>query len=280
MPRRSDDRTLIDQDESWEALAHTLPRRASSGDHTASPRREMGTERPGRSRRVAEVRAPVVRPAFVELPQIRPGSAAASKRKRAATKRATVLSRDALEIAEDHIRKASRSVYSDILKLRLSRFAGMRAQEISELPLQAMLTASGAIDSKIQIRCAKTRGRFKIRPLDMHDSIAEALHALLIAHPDATHAAFSIGRDGILRHQSPSCVTNWFFRLYKNAGLIGCSSHSGRRTFATEFSRKLALHNCSMRDLQDAMGHASLVSTECYMEPSQGMRALVRSLGE
>ncbi|MFM6830806.1 MAG: tyrosine-type recombinase/integrase, partial [Novosphingobium sp.] len=98
-------------------------------------------------------------------------------------------------------------------------------------------------------------------------------------HPSATHAAFSIGRSGVLRPQQASRVANWFFRLYKAAGLSGCSSHSGRRTFATEVARKLPAHQGSLKDLQVALGHARLSSTECYLEPSNQMAQIIRSLG-
>ena len=105
------------------------------------------------------------------------------------------------------------------------------------------------------------------------------LAALLDWHPGATHAAFSIARDGSMRRQSASCIANWFFRLYRDAGLEGCSSHSGRRTFATHIARGLGAFDGSIKDLQDLLGHACLSSTECYLEPSNRIDQLVRSLG-
>ena len=97
--------------------------------------------------------------------------------------------------------------------------------------------------------------------------------------PAATHAAFSIAHDGTLRRQSASCVANFFFRLYRAAGLEGCSSHSGRRTFATQFARRLGTYEGSIKDPKDALGHACLSSTECYLEPSNRIDQLIRSLG-
>jgi integrase len=35
----------------------------------------------------------------------------------------------------------------------------------------------------------------------------------------------------------PLSIVVWFNRAFKNIGLKGCSSHSGRRTFVTHFAR-------------------------------------------
>jgi integrase/recombinase XerD len=140
-----------------------------------------------------------------------------------------------------------------------------------------MLNANGSIAEEIEVYASKTKSRRKI---PMHEEVHDALVMLLEKHPDATHAAFSIGRDGALRRQSASCVANWFFRLYRSAGLIGCSSHSGRRTFATGIARLLGGGRGSLADLQRLLGHVNLASTECYLEPSDRVAELVRSLGK
>jgi integrase/recombinase XerD len=85
--------------------------------------------------------------------------------------------------------------------------------------------------------------------------------------------AFSIGRGGRLRRQSASAVTNWFHRLFRELGLEGASSHSGRRTFATELARTAPLEI-----VQRILGHASLASTECYLEPDDDVARLVHAL--
>ena len=53
---------------------------------------------------------------------------------------------------------------------------------------------------------------------------------------------------------------------YKDLNLIGCSSHSGRRTFITNCSRKISTVGGSLRDVQHLAGHSSLQTTQGYIE--------------
>ena len=63
---------------------------------------------------------------------------------------------------------------------------------------------------------------------------------------------------------------------YKRLDLIGCSSHSGRRTFITETSKKISLVGGSIRDIQMMAGHASLQTTQRYIESdSESQRKVV-----
>ena len=217
-----------------------------------------------------------VRPAYAELPVIQPGSKSAARRYKGPVSRASVLDERAVARVVDCIVSQSRSPESDHLKLWLSVRGGLRAGEIAHLPVAAMLDARGRTAERFEVYASKTRSK---RMLHMHPEIQIALERLLRRYPEATHAAFSISGAGEPRRQSASVVANWFHRLYRAAGLIGCSSHSGRRTFATQFARLAPLYGASTKDLQLALGHASLSSTECYLEPSDRVGQLVRALG-
>jgi integrase/recombinase XerD len=56
-------------------------------------------------------------------------------------------------------------------------------------------------------------------------------------------------------------VAQRFFHLYARLGFVGCSSHSGRRTFLTNCARKILLVGGSLRDVQMLAGHADLTTT-------------------
>ena len=63
---------------------------------------------------------------------------------------------------------------------------------------------------------------------------------------------------------------------FRKLGLLGCSSHSGRRTFITEASRKISLVGGSLRDTHMMVGHESLQTTQRYIEAdSESQRKVV-----
>lgn len=71
-------------------------------------------------------------------------------------------------------------------------------------------------------------------------------------------------------------VAHWFKRIYRDAGLVGASSHSGRRTLLTNLARRYAQAGASLRDVQRIAGHADLGTTERYVEPSlEAQRRLI-----
>ena len=65
---------------------------------------------------------------------------------------------------------------------------------------------------------------------------------------------------------SAGAVQVWFHRLYQELGFSGASSHSGRRTFITRIARKIVEAGGSLRDVQELAGHASLSTTQRYIQ--------------
>jgi integrase/recombinase XerD len=66
---------------------------------------------------------------------------------------------------------------------------------------------------------------------------------------------------------SPGAVQVWFHRLYREKlGLDGASSHSGRRTFVTRCAKNIVAADGSLRDVQELAGHASLATTQRYIQ--------------
>ncbi len=80
-------------------------------------------------------------------------------------------------------------------------------------------------------------------------------------------------RGGALR---PNSIVNWFVARCREAGLEGCSSHSGRRTFITAAARRAHWAGASLRDVQLLAGHRSIETTQGYIDgDSQAQRRLV-----
>lgn len=71
---------------------------------------------------------------------------------------------------------------------------------------------------------------------------------------------------------------NMFKRWYADLGLLGCSSHSGRRTFITNAAKKISTVGGSLRDVQMLAGHSSLAVTQRYIEGDSEARRKVVDL--
>lgn len=61
---------------------------------------------------------------------------------------------------------------------------------------------------------------------------------------------------------SPNTIQMLFARMYKQAGISGASSHSGRRSFAT----RLIEQGADIKAVSTLMGHSSISMTAEYVE--------------
>jgi|SRR5450631_3697226 integrase len=60
-------------------------------------------------------------------------------------------------------------------------------------------------------------------------------------------------------------IVNSFAEWYRKLGFVGCSSHSGRRTFITNAARRISSVGGSLRDVQALAGHSTLAATQRYI---------------
>ena len=154
----------------------------------------------------------------------------------------------------------------------LSFKAGLRACEIAGLAWSMVIGSGRRIGERLDLSRNITKGRRR-RSVPMHPQIKAAMQRLWNeAGRPSCGPVLPSERGG---HMSPKSVVNWFADQYASAGLIGCSSHSGRRTFITQAARLLAQTGGSLRDVQELAGHSALSTTERYIE---GDRAIQRKL--
>jgi integrase/recombinase XerD len=130
----------------------------------------------------------------------------------------------------------------------LAAKAGLRASEIAKLTWDMVLDPTGDIGPVIELRdVAAKNGSGRLIPV----------------HPDLRHALAAYRslatRSGpLIRSQrggpmTPLSIVVWFNRAFRNIGLHGCSSHSGRRTFitrrrgwSTKPAARCAMSSCSL----------------------------------
>jgi integrase/recombinase XerD len=143
----------------------------------------------------------------------------------------------------------------------LAAKAGLRAGEIANLTWDMVLDPTGGIGSVIELRdhAAKNGGG---RLIPAHPELRRAL---------ATYRTLSTGSGPLIRSErggpmTPLSIVVWFNRAFRNIGLNGCSSHSGRRTFITRAARLVHRVGGSLRDVQSLAGHRSIQSTQRYID--------------
>jgi integrase len=143
----------------------------------------------------------------------------------------------------------------------LSAKAGLRAGEIANLTWGMVVDAAGQIGGVLELhdRAAKKSSG---RVIPIHPELRSALADL---RQVAAHSEYVVTseRQGAM---TPASIVVWFNRAFRNIGLKGCSSHSGRRTFVTRAARLVHKAGGSLRDVQLLAGHRSIQTTQRYID--------------
>jgi integrase/recombinase XerD len=164
----------------------------------------------------------------------------------------------------------------DRVMFLLSVKAGMRAIEISGLTWSMATDAEGNVADTISLENKASKGRGGGRTIPMHPALRSALVELQQVRGERVRPEHPVIHSERERGLSAASVTKWFHKLYNSLGMNGCSSHSGRRTFITRAARKVSEAGGSVRDIQQLAGHASLQTTQRYIEgDSEAKRKLV-----
>lgn len=157
----------------------------------------------------------------------------------------------------------------------LSFKAGLRAGEIAALKWEMLLDATGRVGRFIELP-ARVAKKGSGRRVPIGPELTAALRQLLRQRHTSTGPVIKSSR-GL--HMTAKAVVNWFTALYRKAGLEGCSSHSGRRTFVTRAARLITRAGGSLRDVQQLAGHRSIQTTQGYIEgDAQAQHRLVRMI--
>ena len=155
------------------------------------------------------------------------------------------------------ILKLSRHPLRDDLMLRLSVYAGLAAREIASLEISDVIDDEGKVDTSLRITAGLKEARTVPLAPELRQAIARyvegrvgSVEALLLTQYDAPMTA--------------NAVQKQLGRIYRSAGLVGATSHSGRRTFIVRALSRAKAANCSIEDVQLLVGHANIRSTMHY----------------
>ena len=148
----------------------------------------------------------------------------------------------------------------------LSFKAGLRAKEIAALKWSMVMNADGNIGDHIHLTNEASKGKS-----GMVIALNKELKKQLIKVKEIGGITVADAKKSVIQTQrgkgtSAQVIVNSLGEWYRKLGFLGCSSHSGRRSFITQAARKASLVGGSLRDVQALAGHASLTTTSRYIE--------------
>ncbi|MEJ5219100.1 site-specific integrase [Cognatishimia sp. D5M38] len=190
----------------------------------------------------------------------------------ALSKQAKTLNQKQIKFVLEYLGNGRNALRNQVVFL-LSVKAGLRAKEIANLKWEMVMNSDGSLSNEIGLVNVASKG-ISGRKIPINRILKAKLAELFV---DADYVSSETSNSFVIRTErsngtSPQVIVNLFSKWYNDLGLVGCSSHSGRRTFITNAARKIAMVNGSLRDVQYLAGHSSLQTTERYIEYSEKAR--------
>lgn len=182
-------------------------------------------------------------------------------------KQAKTLTKAQIDAALNYLSKTRYPVRNRAILL-LSVRAGLRAKEVASLQWDMVTEADGSMSVSIHLRNSASKGKSGGRVIPMHKDLHRAIAALKHAPPHGRPSEYLI-RSERGEKTCPQVIVNLFAIWYRDLGFIGCSSHSGRRTFITNAARKISTVGGSLRDVQMLAGHSTLSTTQRYIDMNE-----------
>ena len=151
-------------------------------------------------------------------------------------------------------------------------------RQIAVLKWSMVMNSDGSVGDYLNLPNSSSKGNGG-RVVPLNKDLKLNLIKLLQEH--SSYGDFDLQASAIIRTErskgtSSQAIVNMFQRWYYRLGLIGCSSHSGRRTFITNAARKISTVGGSLRDVQMLAGHSSLAVTQRYIDgDSEARRKIV-----
>lgn len=154
------------------------------------------------------------------------------------------------------------------LAVLLSHYAGLRVGEISSLRWSDVLGPDGTVVRSFRLHGDHTKSG-ETRTVHLSAKLSSEIDAHRHSEGREPKRAAPLVASQKRGPFSPNSLCQLFGRLYARAGIVGGSSHSGRRWFIT----KLAHGGISPKVIMKLAGHRSLATTQRYIEVNDEMMA-------
>jgi integrase/recombinase XerD len=164
----------------------------------------------------------------------------------------------------------------DVCIVQFSFLLGLRVMEIASINLDDVVNEDGSIKDSFYLTTDQSKGKNGDGQVYLSNkSVRKTLAEYLRWRDDkgiTGSRLFWTQKGGCF---TPSSLQVWFGRLYDKAGLTGCSSHSGRRTFATNLIQK----GFDIKSVSVLMRHKNIQTTSRYIQHNPVMLSeMVRGL--
>jgi len=152
--------------------------------------------------------------------------------------------------------------------LLMTVWAGLRVGEVASLTIDDVRNVDGSVKEEIFLDADRVKhGHARI--VYLNERLRRELKAYI-----ATRNWFFNDQALFCTQQNPrkgfsaNTMAQHFHYIYKRAGIVGASSHSGRRTFITALANK----GVSVRLLASLAGHRSIATTQKYIDVNDEMK--------
>jgi integrase/recombinase XerD len=150
--------------------------------------------------------------------------------------------------------------------LLLTHWAGMRVGEVAALRVEDVVDSDGSIKAEIHLQSEQTKGR-NARRVFLGERVRKELttYVATLKRPMPMKPLFyTQKRAGF----TANTLCQYFHSLYKQVGIDGASSHSGRRSFITNLASK----GVGVRVLMALAGHRNIATTQRYIDVNDAMQ--------
>lgn len=159
------------------------------------------------------------------------------------------------------VAKSGQFALRNVALLYCSFGLGLRAKEMASLKIMDVTDPNYKLLDEICLTRSMTKGEKQRHAYLTHKKVCDAIEEYItsIQHHDRKQPLFQTQRKARF---TPNALQKWFKSLYDKAGIVGASSHSGRRTFIT----RLIEQGGDIKAVSRLAGHASIVTTAVYVE--------------
>jgi integrase/recombinase XerC len=192
-------------------------------------------------------------------------------------KQAKVLRARELQRLLDHV-SHTRHPERDRVMVLLSFKAGLRAKEVAGLTWSMVTDATGELADAISLPNKASKGKGGGRTIPLHSDLRAALVRLKAVRGDMARPNLPVVYSERADGYSANAIAVWFLTRFREIGIEGASSHSGRRTFITAAAKKITEAGGSLRDVQELAGHSSLATTQRYIQGDSAAKRNVIAL--